>query len=147
MGTTAQVKTSKLDCNEEVLELQTDSGLTGWNLRGCGSLFLEPETSESISRAHVDSLDGMASTNSTTQVLFFNCYEIQILIQFFRSLKNSIIQVVCFNLREWYIHKWAASRQQPASIALFSFLKVTGDQILPLEGILLVHQKVVICEG
>jgi hypothetical protein len=45
-GTTGQVKTGKLDCNEEVLESQADWGLTGWNLGGCGSLFLEPETSE-----------------------------------------------------------------------------------------------------
>jgi hypothetical protein len=85
-------------------------------------------------RAHVDSLDGMASTNSTIQVVFLNCYQIQILTQFSRSLKNSIIQVVCFNSREWYIVKWAASRQKPASIALFTFLKVTGDQILTLLG-------------
>jgi hypothetical protein len=45
-GTTGQVKTRKLDCNEEVLESQTDWGLTGWNLGRSGSLFLEPETSE-----------------------------------------------------------------------------------------------------
>ncbi len=87
MGTTGQVRTRKPDCNEELLELQTDWGLTGWNLGRSRSLFSEPETSESIGRAHVDSLDRMASTNSTIQVS--NCYEIQILIQFFRSLKNS----------------------------------------------------------
>jgi hypothetical protein len=60
------------------------------------SLFSEPETSESIGRVHVHSLDGMASTNSTIQVLFSNCYDIHIVIQFFRSLKSSIIQVVLF---------------------------------------------------
>jgi len=46
LGSTGQVRTRKPDCNEEVLELQTDWGLTGWNLGRSGSLFLEPETSE-----------------------------------------------------------------------------------------------------
>ncbi len=61
----------------------------------------------SICRAHLDSLDGMASTNCSIQVLFSNCYEIQILIQFSRSLKNSIIQVVCFNLWDWITGDWS----------------------------------------
>jgi hypothetical protein len=49
----------------------------------------------------------MASTNSTIEVLFSNCYYIQILIQFSRSLKNSIIQVVCFNLWDSKTGDWS----------------------------------------
>jgi hypothetical protein len=70
--------------------LQTDWGLSGWDVL---VLSFRNQKPASIGRAHVDSLDGMASTNSTIQVLFSNCYEIQILIQFFRSLKNSILKM------------------------------------------------------
>jgi hypothetical protein len=54
-------------------------------------------------------------------------FEFERLLKNCLKIFNTTIQVIFFNLHEWYIDKWAASCEKAASTALFTVLKVTGD--------------------